>query len=709
MANDWGQRILVVVWAAPSLLLLAESLYDDFLPSSGKGTLVATVLGHTILGIIVFSCRIEVASPILFLAGFLCCNSGPGSVTAALALGFAIAGIFAVSCSQLLKPDLFEMYLALSKKTYDDGDAKTDPSLYAYLTLPIAWCRKFATWLITPHSFERRRLDIQLNDGFTAGTYNDNVLYLDRRGFDVGMRCCCVGIGITVILMIAVEVNIITVFPDNSSFLGALAEGGHNIVIYGVIYSIVLSVIWTSCFWLFQETIPRRSLFKSIVIYPAHFTWQIGCLILALMAMLQYHRWAGPAVMLTLAHAFLILNRVSAPPPNNALAWKRYYSRYLAKQKVLQARNTNNKDPIVTDVQSAEQLKEPVVLTCFGDSLLHGTISAPITTILAEKLRAALASKEFPVESQSLGANQFSTTKWWMHGNAASSEPLPSLAVVNCAQNGITSNVLTRETERLQQGMAFDGNEAEYMLLWIGTNDVRSTYKPEKMPLLVGGSLYPSWEQQIAWFNSLPYSGISNHSTPDSTSELESMLNYIGNYYPCGDSTATSSAKPSPDNAFTEKSGKRHVAILTLPPMGEDDLDSSANKLIANYNASIQELVDEIQNDTDRKSKFASLSVIPVHDGLVSFLQQEPQQRSQPKGILPKVPVDWFLPISCLQCALYHSFPGMFTWKSLSAPLFGHTVMSDGLHLHETGSGIVADAIVQWLLDHGIADRLHNK
>jgi lysophospholipase L1-like esterase len=693
MANDRRLRIFVAALQALSLLLLAFDL-NRVLSSSGKDILVVTVLVLTILGITVFSCSVEVACGILAFAVILCCNSGPGSVTTALVLGFAIAGIFTASCCGLLKPGEHEFHLALSKKTDDQDETVPEPNPYASLMLPFARCRKFATWLITPHSSERRWLDLQLYDGSTEVTYDENVLYLDRRGFDVGMRCCCVGIGIALILMMAVEVNIITVFPDNSSFLRALAKGGHIIVIYGVIYSVGGSVIGTFLSWRYQETAEERSLFKSIlvVIYPAHCTWQIGCLVLALMAMLQYHRWSGPFVILGLAHALLILNRASAPPPNNALAWKRYYSSYRAKQKVLQARNVNNNDPVGTNIRLATRLTEPIVLTCFGDSLLHGTISAPITTILAEKLQAALAS-ELPDESQRLGVTQFSVTKWWLPADPSSSEPLPSLAVVNCAQNGITSEVLTTEKKRLHQGMTFDGNDAEYVLLWIGTNDVRSKYKPNT-GLLYDGSLYPSWEQQICWFNSLPFYGGTGRGHPEL--ELAEILDYIGEF--CS----------SPDNAFTEQRNKRHVAILTLPPMGENDLDSPANKLIVDYNAGIQELVDEIQNDTNRKSKFASLSVIPVHDRLVSFLQQEPQQRSQLKGILPKVPVDWFLPVSCLQCALYHSFPGMFTWKSLSARLFGHAVMSDGLHLHETGSGIVADAIVQWLLDHGIADRLYN-
>jgi hypothetical protein len=697
MANDRRQRIFFPALAALSLLVLLAFDLFRVLPSSGKGILVATVLGVTILGIIVFSCPIEVAWPLLYLAGVLCCNSGPGSVTTALVLGFAIAGIFTVSCCQLLKPGACEVHLALTKKTDDNGETIAEPNPYASLMLPFAWCRNFAIWLITPHSFERRRLDSLLCNGFTEVAYDDNVLYLDRRGFDVGMRCCCVGIGITLILMIAVEVNIITVFPDNSSFLGALGKGGLMIVCFGVLASAFPSVIGTFLSWRNQETTEERSFFKSIVIYQAHFVWQIGFIILALMAMLQYHRWSGPIVILSLAHALLILNRVSAPPPNNALAWKRYYSSYRAKQKVLQAPKTNNNDLAGTHIGSATQLK-PVVLTCFGDSLLHGTISAPITTILAEKLQAALAS-ELPDESQSLGMTPFSTTKWWLPGDPSSSAPLPSLAVVNCAQNGITSELLITEDERLHQGMTIDGNDAEYVLLWIGTNDVRSLYKPDK-GFLFDGSLYPSWEQQVFWFNSLPFFGRACRPTPDSPSEpvLAEILNCIGNYDPDEDSSAMPNRKPS----------MRHVAVLTLPPMGEDDLDSPANKLIVDRNACIQGLVDEIQNDVDRKSLFASLSVIPVHDRLVSFLQQEPQRRSRPKGILPKVPVDWFLPVSCLQCALYHSFPGMFTWKSLSARLFGHAVMSDGLHLHETGSGIVADAIVQWLWDHGIADRLYN-
>jgi lysophospholipase L1-like esterase len=167
------------------------------------------------------------------------------------------------------------------------------------------------------------------------------------------------------------------------------------------------------------------------------------------------------------------------------------------------------------------------------------------------------------------------------------------------------------------------------------------------------------------------------------------ILDYIGEF------------RSSPNKTREGKHSKRHVAVLTLPPMGEDDLDSPANQLIRDHNNIIQTVVDEMQNDVDRISNFASLRVIPVHERLVSFLQQE-QQR--PKGILPKVPVDWFLPVSCVQCALYHAFPGMFTWKSLSAPVFGHAIMSDGLHLHETGSDIVADAIVQW--DHDLTDRL---
>jgi hypothetical protein len=163
----------------------------------------------------------------------------------------------------------------------------------------------------------------------------------------------------------------------------------------------------------------------------------------------------------------------------------------------------------------------------------------------------------------------------------------------------------------------------------------------------------------------------------------------------------------SADEASGTKNGnqrKRHVALLSLPPMGEDDLDSIANRLVIDANGIIQKVVEEVQSTLDESSCLASVSVVPVYDRLISFLQDNTEL--QQRGFFPKVPVDWFLQVSFLQCAVYHSWPGAFTWRSLSAPCFGHLITTDGLHLHETGGSIAADAIVEWLLDHGIRDRL---
>jgi lysophospholipase L1-like esterase len=529
--------------------------------------------------------------------------------------------------------------------------------------------------------------------------YDGNVLYLDRRGFDAWMRACLVWLFITLTVMILMELEVIPVFPDASSLLQAIGRYTWRSGCWGLIVASIFTALhyfghgqclnfrtW-HCLCTFCNTLAWYGV------------WWVAP-VLVVMVMLQFHRYALPAAVLLIAFVYSILHRVSTPPPNNALAWKRYYDSVLVQERLLRGKGLSGKDKMtLAHVDSTARRKDPVVLTCFGDGLLHGTVSAPITTILSDKLQAALSSQQ-PV------GERFSTTKWWLPGSVMSPQGLPSLAVVNCAQNGITSDAFRCEKQRLRQGMAFDGSEAEYILLWIGTNDVRAVHKPASEPRSAAGEYYmamhPTWLEQVIWLNSLqwnpPFSLSSSYSGGDGYIEtkLKGILHDIGGISCDADGTS-----------ILDKSRlKRHVAVLTLPPMGEDDLNSPANRLIDEANAVIARVIHEIQSDVDRNSKFASLSVVPVHERLVSYLQQTKKPRSHPRGILPKVPVDWFLPVNCFQSALYHSFPGMFTWKSLSAPIFGHAIMSDGLHLHETGSDIVADAIVEWLLDHGITDRL---
>jgi hypothetical protein len=524
--------------------------------------------------------------------------------------------------------------------------------------------------------------------------FDETVWYWDRRGFDVGMRLCSLAIGLTVVIMVAAERKAIIV-PGFSLLLeGLYVALKLNLMLEFACIVLVFVVMFPLRERSSQQPLSwwvKKDVYASAFLFGKVF---IGAT--TLLVAIQFHRWGGPLAILVASHVYYILRQVSNPPPNNVSAWAKYYKRLSLHEYQSQS---SEEDPGQDCVNNSDKLrgmlKRPVVWTCFGDGLLHGTVGASVTTLVTDKLQALLQSsaESSRMEARSIVPQRQADRKWSIptsHGRGS----LPPLAVVNCAQTGISSHTLWSERQRIRQGVTCVEGGAEYIVIWIGINDLRALYTPAtERDDLYPSSLSYKWQSQVIWLNSL-----SEHPSWSGLKSFEhriiKILRYIEEVLSADEASGTTN----------ENQHKRHVALLSLPPMGEDDLNSIANRLVIDANVIIQKAVEEVNSTLDENSCLASVSVVPVHDRLVSFLQEN--VKSQRKGFFPKVPVDWFLPVSFLQCAVYHSWPGAFTWRSLSAPIFGHLLTTDGLHLHETGGSIAADAIVEWLLDHGIRDRL---
>jgi lysophospholipase L1-like esterase len=325
------------------------------------------------------------------------------------------------------------------------------------------------------------------------------------------------------------------------------------------------------------------------------------------------HLWISVYACIFFGLVYNTLRQVSNPPRNDPAAFDRF-------------------------VQCNKAIRRQPTLVCLGDSLTHGTISGPVTTRISEKVRMALKleDKERPPVDNLL---VFREPIW----------------VINCAQNGITSETIL--VERLHRAISYS---PEFIFLWIGTNDVRAMYRPTKSKGTSWTS-WSSWQAQIMQVNSL-------NETPSLTM-LEKNLAQI----------LSEMQRVLPMSA---------VGVATLPPMGEIR-NTTANEWIRKANAIIYKVVAAQDHD--------KCTVIPVYERLMQTLMND-----NPTSSL-LVPIDWFFPVSAIQCFLFYSFPGVFSWRSLSANIFGHTIMSDGLHLHETGSEIVVDLIVEWLIKQDVS------
>jgi lysophospholipase L1-like esterase len=258
------------------------------------------------------------------------------------------------------------------------------------------------------------------------------------------------------------------------------------------------------------------------------------------------------------------------------------------------------------------------VLLCLGDSLTHGTMSSSYTPDIPVKLSVQLG---LPVPS---GQKTFSDPLW----------------VVNAGQNGLTSYVILHE--RLQKAM---GVFPDFVLIFLGTNDVRAMYKS-------------MWSKEMVYAHELP--------EPPTLQNYEQYMKGIVSFV----------RQSSP---FT------HIGIVTLPPMGED-LRSPANDWVRRANEVIARVA---ASDDERRT-----TVVPLFDALEAQISKKRRKWA--------LPVESVMVLLLIMNPLYHLFGGIFTWNRMSA-MVGNVVLSDCLHLNDTGRDILVDLIVEWLIKANVA------
>jgi lysophospholipase L1-like esterase len=316
----------------------------------------------------------------------------------------------------------------------------------------------------------------------------------------------------------------------------------------------------------------------------------LGVIVLGLLLLVLYNWKIGLGVFMFGCCTFITLEAVSAPPANNP----DFFSNWVR----------------------AQGRRRPV-LVCLGDSLTHGNCSASITPEIPSKL------------CQTLG---MAPPKY---GDVF----VDPLWIVNCGQNSITSHTILNE--RLNKAL---GCHPDFILLWIGTNDVRAIYKR-------------SWAKEVVRTNHLP----QEPTLEQLERNLKNILDFI-----------------------RQSSPMVQIGICTLPPMGED-LKAPANKVVRAANDIIERVA---------AAHGERCAVIPVFSRLESILEKTRRSWNTPS-------VDFFFYISLILNPLFLAIP-FLSWNKLSAP-FSHKVLSDGLHLNENGRDEVVDLVVTWLMQTNVA------
>jgi len=125
------------------------------------------------------------------------------------------------------------------------------------------------------------------------------------------------------------------------------------------------------------------------------------------------------------------------------------------------------------------------------------------------------------------------------------------------------------------------------------------------------------------------------------------------------------------------------IAVCTLPPLGEDLTRPENTDIIHRANQTIAEVVHSIASNR--------VKLLPVNESLVA--QIEKATATTPLPAHP-VPVTDFMRIVPEMAIRVHLFGQGY--ESVSAKNGMH-VLSDALHLNETGAQIVARLVLDWL------------
>lgn len=217
------------------------------------------------------------------------------------------------------------------------------------------------------------------------------------------------------------------------------------------------------------------------------------------------------------------------------------------------------------------------------------------------------------------------------------------LWVVNAAQNGIDSYTVLKE--RIQPALKC---HPDYILILLGTNDVRAMYNK-------------TWNRRLVKTWSLP--------EPITLQTYENNLKSI-------------------IDTIQQHSIQTFIGVCTLPPLGED-LKSTANEYVRKANIIIEKTV----NNCNEKC-----TIVPLYSKMEAILEKKPNKNNK----WGSLSVDYYLPLNIIMTTLYTLLPGMISWNTLSKP-FGNLLLSDGLHLNDTGRDVVVDTVVEWLLQNNIA------
>mmetsp|Transcript_1794 Transcript_1794/g.4243 ORF Transcript_1794/g.4243 Transcript_1794/m.4243 type:complete len:347 (+) Transcript_1794:69-1109(+) len=326
--------------------------------------------------------------------------------------------------------------------------------------------------------------------------------------------------------------------------------------------------------------------------YDSYMYAALAMMPLSLGLMVLYSWMIGLAAFLFTGVVFIVLEAVSAPPFNGP---RKFVKGFLP-----------------------HQTKSRPIMVCLGDSLTHGTCSSSFTPDIPRKLAEKLGMDPPDVEKI------FADPLW----------------VVNAGQNGIGSHNILKE--RVNGCM---NCYPDYVLILIGTNDVRAMYKP-------------SWAKTMVSTWKLP--------------EAPNLKNYEHNLRGIID-------------FIQEDSINTQIGVCTLPPMGEN-LEAPANDWVRKANVVIEKTV----NSYDQK-----VSLVPLYEQFESILEKKPNKQKS-------LSVDYFLPIATAMCGIFYLLPGFFTWNTMSKP-FGNLLLSDGLHLNERGKDVLVETVLEWLMNSNIA------
>lgn len=303
-----------------------------------------------------------------------------------------------------------------------------------------------------------------------------------------------------------------------------------------------------------------------------------------------FYSWrVGIATFLLFSGEFIVLQAVSAPPANSPLKFSMF------------ARRAGRRRP---------------VLLCLGDSLTHGNCSASITPDIPVRLCEKMG---MPLPDQS---RTFRDPLW----------------VVNAGQNNLTSYAVLNE--RLSSAL---GCHPDYIVLWIGTNDVIGIYNKS-----AGRKIQAMNEQP----RELSLEGLERN--------LKQILSFVHQCSPL-----------------------IQIGVCTLPPLGEN-LRSEPNKVVRKAN----EIIEKVVQDHGNKC-----TVIPVFQRLETIIEKMPH-KSMPSSLFPVA--------TLIANAIFHLIPFPLSWNMISM-MFGNTVLIDGVHLNERGGDEVVDAITDWLIQTGVA------